>query len=355
MIPRTFGETARRGRRRFDRCQRRSDVDRERARGRAVSGAGHSASRSPSHSALALGTRTRHSHAARAPGTRTRHAHPARAPGTRTRHAHAARARGTRTRHAHSARARGTRTRHAHSARARGTRTRHPHAALARGTRTRHAHAAPGTRYAARGTRHAHSAPGTRHSTSAVGPSDRWNHVDTRSSRASDRRRRNRAREVRCAPTRSGARMIPRTSAPRVASRPNGGRTAVRNTRIPAHGNFELLTQTWEAPRALLAVRAPCRSLIRPSRASTPASVRKAAHEAGLTTEIAGAAGDVSSRQCGRQPAGVELGWQVPAPLLTTTRLPEAPEIEPTCSPTLPSPLPQRVAPEFLRGSGTLV
>jgi len=70
----------------------------------------------------------------------------------------------------------------------------------------------------------------------------------------------------------------------------------------------------------------PCRSLLRPSRASTAASVRNAAHEAGLTPEIAGAAGDVSSTQRGRQPAGVELRWQVPAPLLTahtTSRSPK--------------------------------
>jgi len=89
MIPRTFGETVRRGRRRFDRCRRRSDVDRERARGRARSGARHSASRShshshsQSHSALPLGTRTRHSHSALALGTRTRHSALALALGTR--------------------------------------------------------------------------------------------------------------------------------------------------------------------------------------------------------------------------------------------------------------------------------
>jgi len=38
--------------------------------------------------------------------------------------------------------------------------------------------------------------------------------------------------------------MIPRTSAPRIAPRPNAGRTGVRNTWIAAHGNFEPLTET---------------------------------------------------------------------------------------------------------------
>jgi len=187
------------------------------------------------------------------------------------------------------------RTRHSHSAL--GTRTRHSHSALALGTRTRHSHSALGTR-----TRTRHSALNLGRRTD--GPMDRWTPVDTGSCRASDRRRRNRAREVRCAPTSSGAPMIPRTSAPRVASRPKAGGAGVRNIRILSHGNFELLTQTWELPRALLAVGAPCRSLLRPSRASTPATVRNAAHETGLTPEIAGAAGDVNSTQRGGQPAG---------------------------------------------------
>jgi len=75
-------------------------------------------------------------------------------------------------------------------------------------------------------------------------PSDRRQPVDTNSSRASDRGLRNRARAVRCAPRSSVAPMIPRTSFPRVASRPNTGRAGVRNTRIPVHGDFDPLTET---------------------------------------------------------------------------------------------------------------
>ena len=48
--------------------------------------------------------------------------------------------------------------------------------------------------------------------------------------------------------------MIPRTCAPRIAPRPNAGRTGVRNTWIPAHGDLQLLTETSSRSPRLAAV-----------------------------------------------------------------------------------------------------
>jgi len=241
MIPQTFGESARRVRHRFDHCPRRPDVDRELSRGRAGSGAAPCAS--------ALRFRTRPPHAAR----RTQHA------ARSTRHA----ALGTRQ----------AALRRQPSAL--GT----PRAALGR------QHSAGSTPQAALGPRHAarrtrHSALGTRHSAGSTqqaalsrqhsagstpqaalrakhsalrfgfcfGPQPRPSHSRTvRSTEScrhpfvsSERARTPQPRSLGpVRPHSSGAPMIPRTSAPRVASRPNAGRKDVRNTRSPAHEDLE--------------------------------------------------------------------------------------------------------------------
>jgi len=101
-------------------------------------------------------------------------------------------------------------------------------------------------RPSALGTRH--SALSTQHSALSFGPRPRPSHNRTvRPAEtfrnpfvSSDRPRTAQPRSR--GPVRthsSGAPMIPRTFAPRVASRPNAGRKDVPNTRIPAHGDLE--------------------------------------------------------------------------------------------------------------------
>jgi len=248
MIPQTFGESARRVRHRFDHCPRRPDVDRELSRGRAGSGAAPCAS--------ALRFRTRPPHAAR----RTQHA------ARSTRHA----ALGTR----HSAgstpqaalgpRHAARRTRQAalgrqHSAGSpRPSARRAPHSALG----TRHSalsrqHSAGSTQQAALSRQHSagstpQAALRAKHSALrfgfCFGPQPRPSHSRTvRSTEScrhpfvsSERARTPQPRSLGpVRPHSSGAPMIPRTSAPRVASRPNAGRKDVRNTRSPAHEDLE--------------------------------------------------------------------------------------------------------------------
>jgi len=221
MIPRTFGESLRRVRHRFDRCPRRPDVDRELSRGRAGSGA------APSASALgpqlsAVGTpRAAFSLQPSALGTW------------------------------HSALSTWT-----------SALSPQPSALSHRPSALSPRPSALGTRHSALGTPHLalrtwhlalrtwHSALGTQRSALGFGfgPQPRPSHSRTvRPTEpcrhpfvSSERPRTPQPRSL--GPVRthsSGAPMIPRTSAPGEASRPNAGRKDVRNTRIQAHGDLE--------------------------------------------------------------------------------------------------------------------
>jgi len=246
MIPRTFGESLRRVRHRFDRCPRRPDVDRELSRGRAGSGAAPSASAlGPQPSARGRQPSARRApHSALGPQPSALGLQPSALstqPLALSPRPSALGAQPSALSTQHSAFSLSTQP----SASALSLQ---PSAFSPRPSALGAQHSALSTQPSALSPRP--SAVGTQPSALSFGfgPQPRPSHSRTvRPAEScphpfvsSERPRTPQPRSL--GPVRthsSGAPMIPRTSAPRVASGPNAGRKGVRNTRIQAHGDLE--------------------------------------------------------------------------------------------------------------------